>query len=245
MSLADLAHFAHVASRPEPELDLAQAALLIAEPEYPGLDISRYVDQLDDLGAVARRRLAGSERSAVHCLGHINRLLYEELGFRGNHDDYYDPRNSFLNEVLDRRIGIPITLAVVLLEVCRRAGVEARGVSFPGHFLVRAPDASGPLFVDPFRGQLLSRAQLRTLYRETTGQEREPDPRVLEPALKSQILVRMLGNLRGIYNSRGDGPRLRDVLERIQLLAPSDDVRGELERLGVTPRGVPTTRILN
>ncbi len=160
------------------------------------------------------------------------RYVFDTEGFHGNGDDYYDPRNSFLHEVIERRTGIPITLALVLTEVCRRAGVEARGVSFPGHFLVRAETSRGTILVDPFAGSLLSRAELRALYARSTGDERDPPARLLEPATKAQILARILNNLRGIYESRHDDARLRGVLERLQVLAPSDDVRRRLEELG-------------
>src|SRR5262249_36418083 len=137
-SRADLALFAHVVRRSESELDLARAALLIAEPEYPGLDVPHYIQLLDRLGMRARRRLDGvalGPPTAERLLA----FLYGEVGFSGNTNDYYDPRNCFLNEVLDRRTGIPITLALVFVEVAMRAGVLAQGVSFPGHFLVRIP----------------------------------------------------------------------------------------------------------
>jgi regulator of sirC expression with transglutaminase-like and TPR domain len=239
---ADLTLFTHVVCRPEAELDLGQAALVIAEPEYPGLDVAHYVDMLDELGAQACGRLLGSEaplREAQSelALRRILRLVYQDLGFRGNAEDYYDPRNSFLNEVLERRVGIPITLAVVLVEVCARAGVAARGVSFPGHFLVRAPGARGSLWVDPFDGRVLTATELRVLHERFTGQVGDPDPRLLEPAPKAQIVLRMLNNLRAIYGERGDQERLRGVLERIALLAPSEPLDGEPAQLA--PRGRP------
>jgi regulator of sirC expression with transglutaminase-like and TPR domain len=210
---ADLALFAHVVSRPEDELDLAQAALLIAEPEYPGLDLPHYLDRLDRLAAAARERIASGQPD----LTSIARFLHEELGFHGNAEDYYDPRNSYLNEVLDRRTGIPITLALVLLEVARRAGVTASGVSFPGHFLVR----SGDTILDPFDGRPLDLEGLRELQARVTGQVGDPDPELLQPATKRQILSRMLNNLRGIWQSRGDTRRVREVVERLEVLQPT------------------------
>lgn len=242
MPSADLALFAHVAARAEEEIDLAQAALVLAEPEYPGLDIARYLDELDELGKLARERLEGREHAGDPPLRRVTRLLHDELGFCGNERDYYDPRNSFLNEVLERRTGIPITLATVAIEVARRAGVVAHGVCFPGHFLLRSPGASGPLFVDPFDGRIAGPDELRTLYARAVGESREPDPRVLEPAGKREILIRMLNNLRAIYTSRDDRPRLRSVLERLQLLSPSDELERELGRL--KPALAPA-RILN
>ena len=229
--------FAHVAARPEEELDLAEAALLIGDAEYPGLDIARHLATLDRMGEEALRVLEGPRRGAEAApgSGSIEQLLvwlYGHQGFRGNTTDYYDPRNSYLNEVLDRRVGIPITLAVVLLEVCRRAGLEAQGVSFPGHFLVRTPGQGGVLLVDPFEGRLLGREDLRALYARATGVARDPDARLLSPATKRHILIRMLSNLRAIYGRRPDPDRLRGVLERLQVLAPSEDLRRELEQLG-------------
>jgi regulator of sirC expression with transglutaminase-like and TPR domain len=223
----DLAIFRHVVCRPEAQLDLAQAALLIAEPEYPNLDIAGYMEILDHIGDEAMRRLEGRGNDPLARVEHILKMLYGELGFSGNDVDYYDPRNSFLNEVLDRRTGIPITLAVVVIEVCRRAGIDARGVSFPGHFLVRIVDA----FVDPFTGKVLNREDLRTLHGRVAGEPSDPDPRLLEPATNGQILMRMLANLRGVYSARGDRERLYAVLERMDALSPSEDVRRELELL--------------
>jgi regulator of sirC expression with transglutaminase-like and TPR domain len=235
---ADLALFAHVAGRSEADLDLGQAALVLAELEYHDLDVSHYVTMLDHLGQLARAELGGPA-DVEKALRRVLRLVYGEMQFRGNTADYYDPRNSFLNEVLERRLGIPITLAVVLLEVCRRVDVPARGVSFPGHFLVRLSVPRGTLFIDPFDGRLLGPADLRALYARTTGEERDPDPRLLEPSGKRQILVRMLANLRGIYSTRRDWVHLRAVLERLQLLAPSEEVQSELEQLA--PPGPPPT----
>jgi regulator of sirC expression with transglutaminase-like and TPR domain len=223
--------FAHVATRPEAELDLAEAALLIAETEAPGVDVVHYTRALDALGRGAAATLAkgATDEQKVE---RVVRYVFETEGFHGNGDDYYDPRNSFLHEVIERRTGIPITLALVLTEVCRRAGVEARGVSFPGHFLVRTDTARGTILVDPFAGRPLGRDELRALYARSTGDARDPPARLLEPATKAQILVRILNNLRGIYESRHDDARLRAVLERVQVVAPSDDVRRRLEALG-------------
>lgn len=238
MARAELTLFAHLATRPEAELDLAQAALLIAEEEYPGLDIAQYLEGLDDFGAAARQRLGplgSAEGSAAHGPARLLRVVdyvYRELRFCGNAADYYDPRNSWLSDVLDRRTGIPITLAVVLLEVLARAGVEAAGVCFPGHFLVRAPGPDGPLFVDPFDGRLLSRHDLRQLHGRIAGEPSDPDPRLLEPASKRQVLVRMLHNLRGIFAAKGDRGRLRAILERLCVLTPAEELRQELARLG-------------
>lgn len=237
---ADLALLAHVVARPDADIDLGQAALLIAESEYPSLDIDRYLRELDAIAAEAREQL-GSARMAPHAgsvgrrgeaLERALRFLYESLGFRGNAADYYDPRNSYLNDVIDRRTGIPITLAVVLIEVCQRIGIDARGVSFPGHFLVRAGDAGSRVFVDPFEGCILEPSALRSLYSRATGKSEDPDPRLLEPASKRHILGRMLNNLGAIYASASDGARLTRVLEHLYVVAPSQEVKEKLEQLG-------------
>jgi len=225
--------FAHVALRPDPQLDLGQAALLIAEPEYPGLDVAHYVAMLDHLGEEARRRLGTGGMKQAQCLGE---LLYQVVGFEGNESDYYNPRNSFLNEVLDRRTGIPVTLAVVYLEVARRAGVVAQGINFPRHFLVQVSEPDGFVIVDPFTGALLERADLRRLHQRVNREDRDPEPWQLEPMTKRQILMRMLRNLVFIYRSRGDQPRLRRTLEQLSVLAPEDEaVCNELRSLGGSP----------
>jgi regulator of sirC expression with transglutaminase-like and TPR domain len=233
----DLVLFAHLVRKPDAELDLERGALLVAEAEYPGLDVAGFVAKLDGFGLMARERLRtlGLDRpdaTAAERLQAILDVMYRRLKFRGNVNDYYDPRNSFLNEVIDRRTGIPITLAVILLAICRRAGVEARGVSFPGHFLVRSPGRKGvPVFVDPFEGRPLEPEQLQALYEQATGDPGDVDDRYLQPACRRQILARMLNNLRNIYEVRGDRDRLRRVLERMAVVSPSDEVRSRLDLL--------------
>lgn len=233
----NLTLFAHVCARPDAEIDLAEAALLIAENEYPDLDVGRYLTRLDDLGrgaegAARQARPSGSATMEEARFDRVVRFLYDDAGFHGNDEDYYDPRNSFLNDVLDRRTGIPITLALVLTEVCRRAGIDARGVSFPGHFLVRGDTPRGAMVIDPFSGRSISRDQLHALYKRVTGEEGEPAAHLLTPATKVQILVRMLNNLRGIYEQQGDRARQVAMLERIYALAPSEQLRQQIARLG-------------
>jgi regulator of sirC expression with transglutaminase-like and TPR domain len=252
MARAELTLFAHVAARPDAEIDLASAALLIAEDAYPGLDIASYLAALDRVGQAAQARVLelskpGDPRASVEPkLRAVLDLLYRELGFRGDDVDYYDPRNSYLNEVLDRRKGIPITLALVLIETLRRAGVEAHGVGFPGHFLVRTAGLRGPLFVDPFAGELLTRERMRALHERVGGDAGDPDPRLLEPVGARAILVRMLNNLRGIFATRADRVRLRQTLERLMILAPSPELTSELVTLGGDLPLAPTKpRIMN
>jgi regulator of sirC expression with transglutaminase-like and TPR domain len=244
----DLVLFAHLLRKPNKELDLERAALLIAEAEYPGLDIARYVSQLDQLGAEARLRLlqngvrpASAPVSVV--LTTVLHLLYKDLGFRGNVADYYDPRNSFLNSVLERRTGIPLTLGLVLIAVAKRAGLRLHGVSFPGHFLVRAlGDNGAPLFIDPFEGRILCKEEILAMWEQMTG-EPGPDERMdqaLAPACRRQIIARMLNNLRCIYEIRGDSQRLCQVLARLAVVMPSDEADKRLEGARTAP---PSPRI--
>ncbi len=237
MQTADLLLFQHLVRKSECDCGIETAALLVAETEYPGLNVVESLAKLDRLGRRARKALTLPRPDGVPLIVPVLRLLYEEAGFRGNVSEYYDPRNSFLNEVLERRLGIPITLAMVLIGVCRRAGVEAQGVSFPGHFLVRSVDGEGrPLFIDPFDGRLLDSMSLQLLYEQATGDPSDVDPGCLEPAGRRQILARLLNNLRAIYEVRGDSKRLRRVLQRMAILNPSDEIEGRLALLG---RNVP------
>lgn len=230
---ADLLLFRYLVTKPDAELDLERAALLIAEAEYPGLDLAAQVARMDQLAAAARRSFASPAATAdAPPIEPVLEFLYRGLGFRGNAADYYDPRNSFLNDVIERRTGIPITLALVLCGVCRRLGIPASGVSFPGHFLVRTVDAAGgPVFVDPFEGRVLGNQALRALHEQATGDPGDVDPDCLMPSGRRQILARMLNNLRAIYEVRGDARRLRRVLERLAVLNPSEEIQSRLALL--------------
>lgn len=215
--------FAQLVSGSEEELGLAEAALLIAQEEHPEIDVAAYLRQLDALAAAVRVRLPESPSPADIIQG-LNIQLFREEGLSGNESEYYDPRNSFLNEVLDRKRGIPITLSVVYLEVGRRLGLPLVGVGFPGHFLVKYPSADGDLVLDPFAGGIsLSRAELEQRLREMYG---EGNPflsqisQLLAPTSKKEILVRMLRNLKGIYLQQNDFTRALAVLDRILLVAP-------------------------
>src|ERR687887_666743 len=171
--------FTEMVQGPEPRIDLGRAALLIASEEYPGLDVLRYVAKLEAMAAAMRRR-AFRAAEPMAKIERLNVYLFDELGFRGNSQDYYDPRNSFLNEVLDRRLGIPITLSVVYLEVAARVGLAVQGVGFPGHFLVKHVAGERAIFIDPFnRGELLSADDVMARHRARAA-GRDLDPRVLE-----------------------------------------------------------------
>jgi len=207
--------------------DLAPGALLIATIEYPRLDRRRYLALLDDLGAEALDRVARSAGAdgPVHArIEAINGLLYGERGFRGNHDRYSDVRNSCLNQVLDLRTGIPITLAVVYMEVARRAGLRTDGINFPGHFLVRAyqdADAADGLVVDPYHdGTILTEQDCRELLARH-GDEMAFTPDLLAAATKRQVLVRMLVNLKRLYVKNRSFPQARLVTHTLLELSPS------------------------
>jgi regulator of sirC expression with transglutaminase-like and TPR domain len=205
-------------------IDLARAALAIAREEYPDLDEARYLRALDDLAAQVMRALP-SGALAERRVGRLTSVLFHELGFSGNEADYYDPRNSFLNEVIDRRTGIPITLSVLYMEVGRRCGLKVDGVLFPGHFLCKVTLDEGELIVDPFhRGQILSLSELKRRLAAAMGDAARFDRRVLRPARTREILSRMLQNLRSIYLNRRDLPSALSCVDRLLLFAP-DDVR--------------------
>ncbi|GAC1337443.1 MAG: SirB1 family protein [Myxococcales bacterium] len=210
-------------------VDLARAALAIAREEYPYLDEGLYLRRLDELGVQARSGIPAGA-SPERRMGRLNSFLFHELGFSGNRADYNDPRNSFLNEVLDRRTGIPITLSVVYLEVGRRCGLDVEGIGFPGHFLCRVALGEHELIVDPFhRGQLVALDEIKRRFRAAVGEAAPFDVRVLRAARPRDILVRMLQNLKSVYQQKGDGPRALSAVDRVLLLAP-ENVRSLRER---------------
>jgi regulator of sirC expression with transglutaminase-like and TPR domain len=209
---------------------LARAALCFARIEYPDLDPAPYLARLDEMGRVARDRLAGigaPDRTHASRVLTLTQYIYEDLGFTGDREHYDDPRNSFLNVVLDRRAGIPITLAVVLLEVSARAGLRIEGINFPGHFLVRAPvstdDPHGrDLLIDPFHGgAIVSESDCYRLLRTHLGDAATLSPGMFAVAGKHQILVRMLLNLKRAYVRMRSFPQARDATELLLALDPS------------------------
>lgn len=220
--------FAAIARLPDEEIDLAEAALWIAAEEQPELDPAPWLVRLDELGARLGSRLEGV-RDELDRVGRLADFLREEIGLRGNAEDYHDPRNSFLNEVLARGLGIPITLALVYIEVGRRAGVPLDGVGFPGHFLLRHSHHPQLLF-DPFDGgRVLTHDDCRKMLEKVSGGSLSFDQRLLRPATQRQILIRMLNNLRGVYLHRGELQRAIAALDRVLLLDP-DDVGARRDR---------------
>jgi len=210
-------------------IDLARASLAIAREEYPYLDEGRYLRMLDDFAAGVQAGIP-SGASPERRVGRLNAYLFHEQGFSGNRSDYYDPRNSFLNEVLERRLGIPLSLCVVYMEVGRRCGLRVDGVGFPGHFLCKVQLDGGELVVDPFhRGQLLGLEEVKRRLVAAVGDQVKFDARVLRAAKPREILIRMLQNLRSVYQERNDMPRALSAVDRLLLLAP-ENIRGLRER---------------
>jgi len=227
------ARFAALLERDPPPLD--EAALAIAQEEYPRMEPEEYLVRLDALAERVRRKAPlGRAGTTLHAL---RKVLFEEEGYRGNESDYGDPRNSFLNEVVDRRLGLPITLSLLYIEVARRAGLELHGVGFPGHFLAKYTSASGAeVFVDAFHGgEMLSADECVARYRARTG-GRDLDRRHLAAVAPRQLLARLLFNLKRTYLERRDDVRAWWVLDRILLVVP-----GQLEAL--RDRGLVTARL--
>lgn len=216
-----LERFAEIVSREQ--FDLAEASLLLAQDAYPGMDVGGYLGRLDDIAGAIRRRLAGDAFAEQKVLA-LNYYLFNELRYCGNIDDYYDPRNSYLNEVMERRTGIPITLSIVYLEIGRRIGLNLKGVSFPGHFLVKLSVKRGELVLDPFiGGEAQSEADLRQRLAQVlpAGQaERAKLEQYLEPATPRQIIARVLRNLKNIYTQTRKLEAALAVMHRMLLVVP-------------------------
>ncbi|PKB73210.1 MAG: hypothetical protein BZY75_03075 [SAR202 cluster bacterium Io17-Chloro-G7] len=200
-------------------VDLARAAFLIAQIEYPGLDIEHELSLLDSLAAGAAHRL-GENRDTIYTLNTISEYLFDEVELQGNTDEYYDPRNSYLNQVLKRRLGIPITLSLVYLEVGKRLGIPLVGIGMPGHFLLRHRDEKG-LFVDPFnRGILLSEEECAERLTQVTQSPVDWDPEFLNPISNREYLTRILRNLKSIYLQQGNYERALSLIDRLVQIQP-------------------------
>ena len=220
---------ADAADRPGP--DLAAPAFLVARIEYPRLVPGPYLDRLDQMGDAAFHFVAkdpGHDAPVAARIDAINRYLFGELGFSGNREQFDDPRNSCLNEVMDRKTGIAITMALIYIEVARRAGIRAEGINFPGHFLVRAlqdlhtDDPGEGLIVDPFHGgAILNEHECRLLLHRHTAEDTAWAPELLARATRRQVLVRMLLNLKRLYVSWRSFPQARMVTDLLLALSPS------------------------
>ena len=215
---------------PESDADLAEAALLLAQEEYPLLDVHAYLRRLDEMAQAVRDTLPANAPAAEIILA-LNRYLFQEEGFDGDAANFYDPRNSFINQVLERKIGIPITLSIIYIEIGQRLGLPLQGVSFPGHFLVKLSVESGEIVLDPFSGGVsLGRDELEQQLAQTQGDNESakiPLEEWLVTATKKDILVRMLRNLKVIYAHADQLEKTLSVINRILLIAPelAEEVR--------------------
>ncbi|MEW6313342.1 MAG: tetratricopeptide repeat protein [Pseudomonadota bacterium] len=219
---------------PTEHFDLAEAALLIAAEEYPDLDIAAYLARIEQMAADLKRQLP-DDISTVDTLLVLNRYLFREQGFAPNTENYYDPRNSFLNEVMDRKVGIPVTLCILYMEVGRRIGLQLEGVSFPGHFLVKCGIPDGMVVLDPYCGGIsLSLDDLQARLRELDEEEvpsKETVLDMLDAAGNREILVRVLRNLKRIYLHYNQLQQALVAAERIIMIMP--DLADELRERGM------------
>jgi regulator of sirC expression with transglutaminase-like and TPR domain len=201
-------------------IPLARGALLLAQEEYPDLDVEKCLDQLAELAREAEPAVrAGAD--TIEKIQLLSAFLFTRKGFEGNREQFADPRNSFLNDVIERRLGIPITLSVIYIEIGRRLGLNLFGVSFPTHFLVKAVDERGELIIDPFNGgAILSLDEIRARLTQIYGQPVEVNAAMLKAVGARQILVRMLRNLKSIYAAASDWPRALAAMDRILMLEP-------------------------
>jgi regulator of sirC expression with transglutaminase-like and TPR domain len=214
--------FREIAGLPEPALDLVEASLVIALEDEPRLDIDRYLHQVSEWSDAVRGRLEGS-RDVERVVESINRLLFEEEGFHGEDEDYYDPRSALLNETLDKHAGLPIALSILYIEISRRIGAEAAGISLPGRFLVKFSGAFGQVVVDPFDGgRVLSTIELQKLLDAVYG----GGVRLREHHLRSftckEILARELAQLKAAYLARHDLTRAAASIDRLLILDQKD-----------------------
>lgn len=227
------ARFREMIGRPDEAIDLAEAALLIAQNAYRDLDIARYLARIDALARDLRGHVP-EDSSDGELIAALNRFLFEEQGFGPNLQDYYDPRNSYLNDVLDRRVGIPISLSLLYMEVGRRVGLALRGVSFPGHFLVKCSVAQGMVILDPYCGGIsLGLHDLQHRLREARGGEvsRAIVAGMLVSASNREILARMLRNLKAIYLERKDYAHALSTIDSMVALMPGE--AGEVRDRGL------------
>lgn len=212
--------FSEIASLEEDLFPLDRAALAIPLEDYPTVDIDACLRELDRLAASADM-LAGNNRDPLNLLECLNEVIFVQEGLRGNTEDYYDPRNSFLNEVLDRKLGIPISLSIIYMEVARRISLPILGVGLPGHFIVKYEGQNRRVLVDPFnQGRFLTEDQCQELLDRVYGGSVTVQPAFLQPMEKKAIISRMLFNLKGIYYQKEDYYRALSIVERILLLNP-------------------------
>jgi regulator of sirC expression with transglutaminase-like and TPR domain len=201
-------------------IDLVRASLVVARTEYPRLDLEKYASRIEALAG----RVAGltTDHNPQRAIEALNRVLFEEVHLSGNREDYYDPRNSFLNDVLDRGLGIPITLSIVYMEVARRVGLRLSGIGLPGHFLLKHHTENGKeALIDCFnRGDILSRQDCQSRLDEIYSGEMKMRPEFLNPITRRQILTRMLNNLKTVYLSTRNFRKALPIADLILVVHP-------------------------
>ena len=218
--------FSQIASLPNDRIDLAHGALLIAKAAYPELDETLYLGHLDRIASRVKRDMT-TDPDVIDIITRINLILFDEEKFRGNRDDYYDPDNSFLNRVLDRKTGIPITLCLIYIEVAGRLGLDVRGIGLPGHFIAALYHESGKIYIDPFNGgEIRTKDDCLEIVRTYTSKAAAPDLHWLLPIGKKEFLARMLRNLKFIYARQENDVMLFRMLYWILILQP--DATAEL-----------------
>ncbi len=199
--------------------NLARGALLIALEEYPRIDVAGYLDELDGLAARVERRCTPNE-PPVFRLGHLHAEMFDVDGYRGDSTSYYDPRNAYLNEVIDRRLGIPITLSIVFLHVATKLGFTAFGVGLPGHYIVKVQFELNEVYVDPFHaGTTLTMAEIAELLHQVSGGNLQLSSEHLRAWTGRDTLVRVLGNLQSMWVRAGEPRKAATAKERMELLA--------------------------
>jgi regulator of sirC expression with transglutaminase-like and TPR domain len=216
--------FRQAVDRSEEKIELGRAALTIALIDYPNLDIPDYLDRMDRLAMEVTGR-SGPEADIYRSIAAVNYVLFRQYGFHGNRDDYFDPKNSFLNEVIERKTGIPITLSVLYMEVAQRVGFMLDGVGFPGHFLVKCVGDGEEIVIDPFNGgEIKSREDIDKMLFDLYGGKVVFHSDFFAPSTKKDILKRMLTNLKAIYINRNDLVRSLSALDRLVILDPTSAV---------------------
>jgi regulator of sirC expression with transglutaminase-like and TPR domain len=230
---------------PDAPLDVAEVSLCLARDEYPDLDVAGYLSELDAMAHEVKPRLRGGLETRLEALC---RYLFHDLGFRGNREEYYDPRNSYLNDVIDRRTGLPIALSALAMAVGRRAGMEVAGVGLPGHFVARASAGKRVVIFDPFNGgRPLTRQDCEKLVEQVTGEPFRTTAAVLRPVPLGVMVTRMMNNLKAVYLGAEDFRRAVRVMERLRQLNPDDllqrrDLGAALIRAGQPGRAIDHLR---
>lgn len=214
--------FRELVAMPDERIDLTEAALVIALEEYPGLALEEYLGRIERWSEAIRQRIEGS-RDIERIVEEMNRFLFEQEGFHGEGDDYFDPRNTFLNEVLDRHAGLPIALSIVYIEISRRLGISMTGVALPGRFLVKVSGAWGDILLDPFdEGRVLSTLECQQIMNQVFGGAVLLREHHLRSVSRKEILEKMLAHLKSVYMSRHDLERAASSIDRMLILDERD-----------------------